>query len=153
MKKFLLIILFLGLVPVYAQDFGNGPQGGPPMEKIEELERIKLLETLNLDEETSIRFFTRRGQYKADMQKVIDQKEKLVDELEDALKNNKKINYKAKTDKISELEKQIYQTRDKFLNSLDVLTQEQIAKVVVFENRFFREIRNTLIRRGRGGRD
>src|ERR1039457_5375763 len=61
---FVIALSFIFTAAVLPQD--NGQEGGShkrraPMKKIEELEKIKLLDVLNLDEATSVKLFTRRN--------------------------------------------------------------------------------------------
>lgn len=158
MKRLLFIITVL-IIPavLFAQKTiyeKNHP--GPPREKLEQLERLKLLETLDLDEETSVRFFTRRSEHKDEIHSIIERKEKLVEEMENALDKDispEEYNYREKINELINLEKEILKSRENFINSLnDILSEEQIAEVLVFESRFIKEIRGTLIRM-RKGRD
>jgi hypothetical protein len=161
-KMFLLVALFLTFaVTVTAQDFG--PEEGahkrrPPMEKIEQLEKIKLLDVLNLDEAASAKLFTRRNQNRTriwDNEKKID---KVLGDIEFEIKKGKDKDV-SKIQKLNEdycnLSIEVDKEKLSFIRSLsDILTPEQIGKYIVFERKFREEIRDLLmkerIRRNRG---
>lgn len=150
MKKFIILFLLSTLTVSIAQN-EEGKHHKRFSKKFKELEKIKLIETLNLDEETTLRFFARRN----------SAKNKIESLLEDS-----KLNYKNIEEEISQqnglqnfdelllnkhtIEKQIIEEREKFINSLnDILTKEQILKFVLFERKFKMDIRDLLIEKGR----
>ena len=121
-----------------------------PMKKIEELEKIKLIETLNMNEETTLRFFTRFDKFKDGQHQLIDKSNEILDKLEN-LVNNDKNNNDPQVDKLINdyfsIEGQLVKGRENFVHSLsDILDQNRIAKLLVFEKRFREEIRNALFR-------
>lgn len=121
--------------------------------KLEQLEKIKLIEALDLDEETSIRFFSRRNESRKEIQELEIRTDDIIAELE------KSFNYgdKSKDDLQKRLTSDLLKTREsietkrnQFINSLnDILTTEQIAKLIVFEKKFRDEIRNVLLNKER----
>jgi len=149
-KYVILFLLMVGIV--FSQGFRKGHRG--PRERMEQLEQIKLLEVLNLDEETSVRLISRRNDFKEQQKQIMDDRQSLIFRMEDALKKGKTQNeydYKTAMAKLEVLEKQFVQQRMDFINSLkDILTTEQIAKFVVFESKFMEEVRDALFRHGRG---
>lgn len=120
-------------------------------EKLEQLEKIKLIEALNLDEETSIRFFARRNESKNEVQELEKKADDLIFELERTFNPGDKTQSEKQKKLISEILKireSIEMKRNQFLNSIDdILTTEQIAKLIVFEKKFRDEIRNVLFDR------
>lgn len=117
-------------------------------EKLEQLEKIKLIEALDLDEETSIRFFARRNDSKKDIQELEQKLEEILDELEKSFNSESKNQTENQKQLISETLKtreSIEINRNQFINSLnDILTVEQIGKLIVFEKKFRDEIRQVL---------
>ena len=124
--------------------------------RLAELEKIKLIETLQMDEETTLRFFARRSEHMQDQRKVMKERKELLQELEIKFKNEEKLTdeeYQAKLDKLIQSEQIMLENRTKFFNSLtDILNYEQIAKLAVFEFSFMKEVRKVM-RRGRGSRE
>ena len=120
-------------------------------EKLEQLEKIKLIEALDLDEETSIRFFARRNESKNEIQELEKKADEIIFELEKSFNSENDNQSEKQKQMISEMLKireSIEMKRNQFLNSLDdILTTEQIAKLIVFEKKFRDEIRNVLFDR------
>ena len=150
MKTKFMILFFLVFAGMsIAQPFGKHKWG--PRERMEELERIKLLESLNLNEEVAVRFFTRRNDFRESQRKLMDQRDAALLDMEIAIqkeKSNEDFDYKSNIKKLQNLEKEINLKKDEFLNSLsDILTTEQIAKLIVFESKFREELRDALMRR------
>lgn len=125
-----------------------------PLQKIEQWEKIKLIETLNLDEETAVRFFTRKRENQLKVKEILDQRDAALDELENEIKNGSQKDeavYKDQVNKLISLESRITSERENFIKSLgDLLTPLQIAKLIVFESKFRREVRETLMGRRKG---
>ena len=121
------------------------------MEKLEQLEKIKLIESLDMDEDTSIRFFARRNESKREIQELETKTDDIIFELEKSFNSEDKYKDEKQKQLISEMLKNreaIEMRRNQFINSLDdILSTEQIAKLIVFEKRFREEIRNVLFER------
>lgn len=125
-----------------------------PRERMEQLEKLKLLEALDLNEEEAIRFFARRNEFRDEHKELIQKRDEIILNIELAIGKNKaenEVDYQKKIEEFLTIEEKLIHHRAKFLNSLeDILTQEQIAKLIVFELKFKQEIRDLIIkRRGR----
>jgi hypothetical protein len=120
-------------------------------EKLEQLEKIKLIESLDMDEDTSIRFFARRNESKREIQELEKKTDDIIFELEKSFNIEDKNQDEKQKQLISEMLKNresIELKRNQFINSLgDILSTEQIAKLIVFEKKFRDEIRNVLFDR------
>jgi len=120
-------------------------------EKLEQLEKIKLIESLDMDEDTSIRFFARRNESKREIQELEKKTDDIIFELEKSFNTEDKNQVEKQKQLISEMLKNresIELKRNQFINSLgDILSTEQIAKLIVFEKKFRDEIRNVLFDR------
>lgn len=155
-KLFLLLILISGLSSiVIAQNrmrMGMG-KDSKPMQRIEQWEKLKLIEVLDLDEEASVRFFTRRRDNQIKLKEILDQRDLTMHDLEKEIRSGSQTSdtyYKEQINKIISLENSITSLRESFVRSLsDLLTPQQIAKLLVFETNFRREVRETLMRRGK----
>ena len=117
--------------------------------KLEQLEKVKLIEALDLDEETAIRFFARRKDSRNEIDKKKKKSDDLLFKLESSFQSNEKNQEEKQRQMISEFLKtseSIESKRNQFISSLkDILTTEQISKLIVFEKRFRDEIRNVLL--------
>ncbi len=120
-------------------------------EKLDQLEKIKLIEALDLDEETSIRFFARRNESRREVQELEKKSDDIIFELEKSFDSENKNQAEKQEQLISEFLKtreSLELKRSQFINSLDdILSTEQTAKLIVFEKKFRDEIRNVLFER------
>jgi len=151
MNKLFLILFTLTLLTsiVYPQQIKERKMKN--REKLEQLEKIKLIESLDMDEDTSIRFFARRNESKREIQELEKKTDDIILELEKSFNTEDKNQNEKQKQLISEMLKNresIEIKRNQFVNSLgDILSTEQIAKLIVFEKRFRDEIRNVLFDR------
>lgn len=153
MKKYyiLIVILFSAVNIISAQNMGMGRRSERDREKIEELERVKLIETLDMNEETSIKFFGRRKDFNDKMRDLSNQRDTKLDQLQklidDDTEDKNEQAYKRQIDDIVSIEKEITRTKAEFFRSLkDILSYRQISKMMVFERNFRRELRDLILK-------
>ncbi|MFH0734394.1 MAG: hypothetical protein V1773_08970 [bacterium] len=151
-NRLMQICLFITVLFIYgnsfAQPFGRDdfPRDGmPPRERFEQMEKLKLIEVLKMNETVTLKFFARRGESMERMKKLAQQRESLMEEIEQKFKKGDFESddkyYKAKIDKVLEAESKMLEERKSFIYSLDdILTKEQILQFVIFEFRVKREI-------------
>src|SRR3989304_343947 len=147
-NKITFSLIILLSVFANAQQHRNFGRGG--MSRIEELEKIKLIEALNMDEQTTLKFFSRRTEYQNKIKTLNKNGDEQLDKLSDYINTNGNKN----TDELKNIinnylstTESIIKERTKFINSLsDILTYEQISKLLVFEKKFRDEIRGILFR-------
>ncbi len=153
----IIIMLFAAFPKVNSQERMEGDRPRIPIEKIEQLEKAKLIEILDLNEETAIRFFTRRKEFREKEREQFKKRDDMVRRIEDKIRSDAGLSDKESKDHLSEvlaIDQKIVADKEKFFRSLnDILTPEQVLKLVVFDNRFMREIRDLLIGRPRGKRE
>jgi Skp family chaperone for outer membrane proteins len=127
-----------------AQD--QPPMRGPAAERIEQFKKVRLMEALKMDDETSIRFFARYNKYVESLHAIQKDHNALVDQLQKLTKsdaNNSDIEQAIKD--IGMSEEKIAETRSKFLVELrDVISIKQIAEYVIFERNFNRNLREIM---------
>lgn len=159
MRTVILIFAFLFILDAsgFAQP-GPGPgggrgkhrnRGGDPGKKLEQLEKVKLIEYLNLDEETMVKLFTRRNEHRKLMDDRNDAADDLIDSLEDLIDDNKNGSKNAElTAMIAKFNTHMEETQRLqrgFLTSLsDILPPDALAKYIVFERNFRKELRELL---------
>lgn len=150
---FLFITFFLVVSTINSQMRERQNRDLKPLQKIEQWEKVKLIEVLNLNEETAVRFFARRNEHQKKMKEILDQKDGMIQDIEDEIRSASLTSdaaYKEQVGNILSLESRIMRERENFLKSLsDLFTPKQIATLVVFESKFRKEIRERLIERGR----
>ncbi len=152
----IIIVLFAAIPKIYSQERMEGGKPRMSMEKIEQLERSKLIEILDLDEETAIRFFARRKEFREKERELFKKRDETIRKIEDKIRGDAELSDKESKEHLSEIlsiNQKIVTDKEKFFRSLnDILTPEQILKLAVFDNRFMREIKDLLIGRPRGKR-
>jgi len=158
MKKiFLLLFLFsIILSTSYSQERMRHGNDQKPLQRIEQWERTKLIDALNLNEETAVRFFARKHENQKKIKEILDQRDDAIGDIEDDLRNGNQndASYQKKVDNLLSIENSISTERQNFLRSLsDLLSPIQIAKLVVFESKFRKEVRESLMGKGRPPKD
>ena len=147
--KLIAWLMFFATQLIFAQGFmeeGWHMKGG----KIEQLEKIKLIEVLQLDEETTLKFFSRRSSHHQNQKQILSQGDSIMTELANKFDSESKTDYRVGIDNILKIDEKLLNEREKFLRSLDdLLSAEQIAKLLVFEKRFRNEIRKQILKQGR----
>lgn len=149
--KSLLKITFLSLL-LFANLFAQKDkwQDDNMREKFAELEKIKLIETLQMDEETTLRFFSRQSEHKNEQREMMDEIKQDIDDLDAMLKSGRPVTteeLKKKISDINDLELKLDQNRVAFINSLsDILSYEQIAQLIIFERTFRNEVRKMIMK-------
>ena len=150
MKINIYLFCFLSLVSIqsFAQ-FEERPHH-PFRDKIFQLEKIKLIETLQMDEETTLRFFARRSETETAIDSLRRNLDALLDKINQKISGDSKTNdeeLKTLIKKVSEIRLKIDRKRVDFVNSLsDILTTKQIAKFVVFEKKFRDDLAKSLMK-------
>ncbi|MFN3874179.1 MAG: hypothetical protein ACK4R9_14365 [Ignavibacterium sp.] len=149
--KYLIMLILLAAVlnPLNAQERRDHRKMDS---KIEQLEKVKLIEALNLTEEQSVRFFARRNEFRKEIEKLERRSDDLIRILEEQLDepevNNKLAEQKKLLNEFLDIRIQIENKRKQFILSLnDILTIEQMCRLVVFEKKFRDEIRKILMKR------
>lgn len=149
MKTVLFIIGTLLLFTSTVAQMHDGPRHHM-REKLEQLEKIKLIETLNMDEETTLRFFSRRNKLRMKVNEIKEKGEYNFKQLDSMLKAGKSYTdeeLRSLIDETKSIPLQIEKTRLEFISSLnDILTLEQIASFILFERKFKEKLRNVLVR-------
>jgi hypothetical protein len=146
---FTILFAFILSLPSFAQD--NGPQRNRRGQgKIEELEKIKLIDVLQMDEQTTLKFFARRDEYQNKVRDLNADADSQLDKISDYIQKNGDKNSSELKKMINEYlayNEEIAAYKTKFINSLtDILSYEQISKLLVFEKHFREELRKLLFR-------
>jgi len=154
MKKIFLLLLSFSifLSTSNSQERMRHGNDQKPLQRIEQWERTKLIDALNLNEETAVRFFARKKESQEKIKEILDKRDETINELENDLRNGNlnDASSKKRVEDLLSIENKIGVERGNFIRSLgDLLSPLQIAKLVVFENKFRKEIRESLMGRGR----
>jgi hypothetical protein len=137
------MLAVLMAMPGFAQDNKHYAH-----KRLQELEKIKLIETLNMNEETTLKFFTRRNAHRDKMEGLNDKLQEKANQIQNMLKENPdKTKLKSSVKEYLDLEAKITKEKADFIHSLsDILNDEQIAKVVVFDKMFREQIKEIIFR-------
>jgi len=150
--KQIIITIILTLVfttSLFAQRGEGRGEWGRMGGKIEQLEKIKIIEELNLDEETTLRFFSRRNEHRERQRGLIETRNQLFKTLSENFDAEEDINYEDKMAEIIEIEKNMLTERENFYNSLsDILTDKELVQLIVFEFNFRHEVRQQFMKQG-----
>jgi Spy/CpxP family protein refolding chaperone len=146
-----LLLLMLFSMPAFSQ-FGSPPDG-EPRERLAELRRLKMIEALDLTEEQAVRLTVREKNFREEEANERQKREALLEQLRAQLKDNAETAaLRATLEQFEQLSVAAVTRKHQYLRSLsDFLSEEQIAKLVLFEHHFAKEIRRILgnSRRGR----
>jgi hypothetical protein len=146
------VVMIVGLV---GQSAGQVPfpMRGEAAERIEQYKKMRMIESLKLDEETSIRFFARYGKHQEEMRNAASRRDSLVRELERLRRQNAtESEYVKIVDALQGSERQSIEIRSRFVEELrTLLSARQIAEYIIFERRFYENLRELMqdMQRGR----
>lgn len=154
MKIYLISILMFAMIlfsEIFAQPHHMGNRRGKAREKIDQLEKIKLIETLNMDEEVSLKFFAKRNEFRERGKRLNDK----IDSLSHFI-GEKTVAAEGKTrdaewEKLIEefisAEKKLQNNKLEFLTAIQkILSPQQVAEFLAFERRFRDEVQEILLR-------
>lgn len=142
-----MLLLMGGLVAVVllasAQDTQQ-PAPGRAVERIEQFKKIRMMEVMHLDEQTSIKFFSRYNKHQELLKDLRQKQIQTIQRIQNFRKNNApNAEYGKVIDDLRSLETQVNGAKSKYVDELkEVLTNEQIAEYLVFELRFQQNLRD-----------
>ncbi|OGU27337.1 MAG: hypothetical protein A2X66_03580 [Ignavibacteria bacterium GWA2_54_16] len=142
---FLLTAVLMSPLLAWAQD-EESPPPSKALERVEQFKKIRLMEILALDEQTSIKFFARYGKHQRALQ---DLRRKQVQALVrvQALRKAKAADaeYAKVIGDLQSLEGEGRDAKLKYLEELhEILSNKQIAEYLVFETRFQQNLRDLI---------
>jgi hypothetical protein len=147
MKRLYLSIVAMSLLvapQVLAQ--GGPGHGRPPMERVEQLRKMRMIEDLEMKEEQSVRFISRMNEHEKRRKDLQQQKGEALDRLDQLLQ--KKADPRDLEKAFAEIagyNMRIAEEHQKFFDGMgDILSVEQRAKMLLFDRRFERELRDAI---------
>ncbi len=143
------LIVLLFTTSLFAQRNEGHGEWGRMGGKIEQLEKIKIIEELNMDEETTLKFFARRNEHRENQRAIIEKRDQLFKSLSENFNSEEDVNYKEKIKEIFGIEKEMITQREVFFNSLgDILSEKEMVQLVIFEFNFRNEVRHQFMKQG-----
>jgi Spy/CpxP family protein refolding chaperone len=146
---FIFLLFFVGAAsaqPPQAQRRGRPWALEDRMRRVEQFKKVRLMEELKLRGEESIRFFSRYDEFEEELRRLERQRNRIIDDLDSLLKQGEKPEaYQKDFDDLVSLGQKVASARMRFYNEIrGILTPEQVAKVIVFERDFGRELRDII---------
>lgn len=105
-----------------------------------------MMEALRLDEETSLRFFARYNKHQEQLRSIGMKRDSLIDELEAyRRRNSSDADYEKVFKSLVDLGHDGVKERERFLSELkSILSTKQIAEYLIFERRFYQNLRELM---------
>lgn len=122
------------------------PAPGPAPQRVEQFKKMRLIEDLQLDEETSIRFFARYNKQTEALRDIDKQQAAIIRQLKELIRTNAPAaEMDAAIKNYCKLESQSADIRAKFVEGLkEIFTPKQIAEYLIFEQNFNQNLRDVL---------
>jgi hypothetical protein len=133
---------------LFAQSGHPGDAQGTdrPFERIENLRKVRLVEILDLKEDQSVRFLARMNEHDNARRALMKERGEALDRLERLIRNKADDGEYAKAfEGVASIDDSLMMERRSFFAGLsDILTPTQRAKMLIFERRFERELRDAM---------
>ena len=132
--------------PLLAQPENSDHSRRPAYDRIESWKKVRMLESLKLEEDQSTKFITRYNKHADAMHDFEKERNELVDTLDTQSKvNAADADYDQTFNLLLDIDKKISGERFHFLAELkEVLSDKQIAQYIVFERNFAQELRQAV---------
>lgn len=138
-----LALTALGGIPALAQP--DDMPMGRGRKRIEELRRIKMIDALQLSEEQAVRLFAREKDLLQAERTLTTQREAAIERLSTLAAGGSDGDITIEVDRVGAISREMLTKRQEYLASLrDILSAQQIARLIVFEYEFRRELREML---------
>ncbi len=137
------LVVLVNVVAFAQPGPGPGP-GDRGWERVEQLRKVRLIEMLDLNEDQSVRFFARFKEHESARKELMNQRNEALDKIERLVRNRAdSTEYMAVFAEVQGIDAKILAGRKQFFDSLgDILSIEQRGKLLLFERRFERELRD-----------
>jgi Spy/CpxP family protein refolding chaperone len=144
-----LFLFFVGAAsaqPPQAQRRGQPWAPEDRMRRVEQFRKVRLMEELKLRDEESIRFFSRYDKFEDELRGLERERNRIIDDLDSLLRQDEKGEaYQKDFDQLIALGQKVANARMRFYDGIrGILTPQQVAKVIVFERDFGRELRDII---------
>lgn len=140
-------VLLLPVGFVQAQPPGQGwGQDKHSFERIQQLMKMRMVESLDLKEEQSVRFIARFNEHEKRRHELMKLKGEGLDRIEKlAMESGDEQEMEKALTEAQAVDTRMMEERMKFINGLsDILTVTQRAKLLLFERKFERELRDAV---------
>ena len=141
------IIFIILLMPFTGKSQGMGMDDHPKAkERIQQLKKVRLIDILELDEASAEKFFARYNQYQKAVEDARANLKEAVSDLERNVQSKSGKDYSKKSDVVIEKQVILANAMTERLKAMkSILTEEQYAKYIVFENNFAGQLQKMLM--------
>ena len=149
MNKLILLLIIVISVSVTLTAQRKHDRKHQVPDKILQLEKIKLIESLEMDEETTLKFFSRRSEHEREMEKIHKAINEKLGKMEQIVNSDNVLDeeLKASIEELNLIHQKLNRIKADFINSLDdILSYEQIARMILFERKFKEELRRAIFK-------
>ena len=117
-----------------------------PSDRIENLRKVRLVEILELKEDQSVRFLARLNEHDNTRRDLMKERGEALDRLERLIRNNAAdAEFEKGFAEVAAIDDKVTAERHRFFTGLsDILTPTQRAKMLIFERRFEKELREAM---------
>ncbi len=140
----ILLSIVITAAVVFAQPpGGQGGRSQRPMERLESYKKVRMIETLKLDEQTGLKLVSRYTKHREYVKKFESERSDLVDKLESQVRSNSSDSeFQKSFTELFEIEKSIADARKQYIEDLkEIFSNKQIAEYILFERNYFRDLR------------
>lgn len=129
----------------------RGFQRPHAMERLESYKKIRMLETMKLEEQVGLKLINRYNKHRETLKALEGERSGLVDTLESQLRENASdAEFQQTFNALIDVDTKITDSRAKYLSELkEILTTKQIAQYIIFERNFARDLRDIMRDSGR----
>lgn len=147
MKRRIHGYFLLAILPVFVTNAQPArPPEQRPYERIEQWKKVRLVEMLDLNEDQSVRFLARMNEHENARRELMKSRVETLDKIERLIRNNADGKEIEKVFPEAEaIDTKIVDEGRHFFDGLaDILTPEQRGKLLLFERRFEKELRDAM---------
>jgi hypothetical protein len=139
-------VVFLVTSALFAQPEHGSRSEQHAMDRIESWKKVRMLESLKLEENQSVKFIAKYNKHQDTMHGFEKERNELVDKLDTQSKSDAgDDDYDQTFNSLLDVDKKMSGERVRFLAELkEVLSNKQIAQYIVFERNFVQELRKAV---------
>jgi len=143
-KHLISFFVLLSSIGLYAQE--PMPMNPQAAERVEQFKKIRLMEVLKMEEEASLRFFSRYNKHEEEMRQFEMKRNRLIDQLQMMRERDpQEAELQKLTKEVRATGDEAYRTREKYLDDVSrMLTPVQFADYLIFERAFLRNLRDMM---------
>ena len=140
------VLLFPSMLFAQSGHPGDTQGGDRPYERIENLRKVRLVEILELKEDQSVRLIARMNEHDTARRAIMKERGEALYKLERLIRNKSDDSeYEKAFADVSAVDDKLTTERRSYIAGLsDILTPTQRAKMLIFERRFEKELREAM---------